>query len=425
MMWITALMLGLGWAIRGHFGHEWGASWAGGMAGLAILVTSKRENWHRRTPALAALSAIGWAIAGMASYGILIGYCRGTHFGNVLYGYTTLFIVGGLYGFMGGGLFGLGIESSDKKSPDWARLIVEMFVGGFLFWGFFMYQLEWYMTPPRSELWAGAAGASLALGWYLHREGFHKALRVAIYTMVGAGFGFAFGNLIQTFGASTGLSYNWWNVMEFTLGFCGGLALAWAVATSEWTETRTPSRSGNWLGLLFLFLLIPLINFIEAMKIERFEKLADGLGINDPHTYAVSQAWFGFVLLIIFLTLAVFLWKKSDNTKEPGTLINIVAGLFFSLSLFYLLDGYIVKGMFYSGLQLGDSSTAYLPIFIAALILFFFGRRLKIPEIIPVTEEESWKKWAILFAGVVIVLLLIAFISVNMHDGTLKFHERF
>lgn len=38
----TAITLGLAWAMRGHFGHEWGASWAGAIGVLAVLLTAKR-----------------------------------------------------------------------------------------------------------------------------------------------------------------------------------------------------------------------------------------------------------------------------------------------------------------------------------------------------------------------------------------------
>ena len=54
----VALFLGLGWAIRGHFGHEWGAAWAGGIAALATVVAAKRTDWLRRLPVLAALGAL-------------------------------------------------------------------------------------------------------------------------------------------------------------------------------------------------------------------------------------------------------------------------------------------------------------------------------------------------------------------------------
>ena len=134
-MVFVALVLGLGWAIRGHFGHEWGASWAGAMAALAILAIARREDWSLRWPVLVVMGGVGWGIGGMMSYGIVVGYCRGIEFGNVLYGYAMLAVIGGLYGFIGGGLFGLGLESTEENKPKWPALIVEMFAGGFLVWG--------------------------------------------------------------------------------------------------------------------------------------------------------------------------------------------------------------------------------------------------------------------------------------------------
>jgi len=89
----VAIVLGLGWAMRGHFGHEWGASWAGAMGALAVLLVSGRKDWIQRAPVLTALGAIGWAVGGMMSYGIVIGYCRSLSFPNALYGYAIAFSV--------------------------------------------------------------------------------------------------------------------------------------------------------------------------------------------------------------------------------------------------------------------------------------------------------------------------------------------
>ena len=71
---LTGLILGLCWAVRGRFGHEWGAAWAGAAGALALLVAMGRVDWIRRLPALTALGAIGWGVGGMQSYGIVIGY---------------------------------------------------------------------------------------------------------------------------------------------------------------------------------------------------------------------------------------------------------------------------------------------------------------------------------------------------------------
>jgi len=423
-LFFVALILGLGWAIRGHFGHEWGASWAGGMAALAVLTVAKRKDWSLRMPVLTALGAIGWAVGGMMSYGLLVGYCRGNEFGNVLYGYTMLLVVGGLYGFIGGGLFGLGLESTEEKKPKWASLFTEMVAGAWIVWGFLIYQLEWLMTPPRSELWAACLGAGAALAWHLRREGYLRALRVAVYAMIGAGFGFAFGNFIQTMGTISGISYNWWNVMEFTLGFCGGLGLVYAVVTRDWPESVKPSKTANWLAVLFVILAIPLTNLIDAFHHERMLNLAKNLGELNPENFASNQPLIGFVFLVIVFIAACIVWLRAQNGKIDYIRILTPLALFIYAG-YYMVYGFLVKGFFYRSLSIGDSDALYLPVLLLALAIWFINRKKEIKLPLPGAREESAKYWVLLVSVLILVLIIITFVSINSHAGIPGFQERF
>jgi len=100
-----------GWGIRGAFGHSRGAAMPGAMLGLSIAVFSTRVDWWRRAAILGFLGAIGWGFAGTASYGLLIGYSQGGSWTNSMYGYTGLFIVGALYGGIGGALLSMGLTA--------------------------------------------------------------------------------------------------------------------------------------------------------------------------------------------------------------------------------------------------------------------------------------------------------------------------
>ena len=425
IMLITALILGLGWAIRGHFGHEWGASWAGAMAALALLFASKRADWARRAPVLTFLGAIGWAVGGMMSYGIVVGYCRGVEFFNVSYGYAMLAVIGGLYGFVGGGFFGLGLESTEESRPNWATLLTEMVAGAWIFWGFIIYQLEWNMTPPRSELWAACLGAAAALAWYLHRNGFHRALRVAGYSALGAGFGFAFGNFIQTIAGISGISYNWWNVMEFTLGFCGGLGMAYAVVTREWPDSVAPSKTGNWLALIFVFAAIPLTNFFSAFHTEAFIRVAEGLKMSNPELHAELQFLFGWIIMLVFLIYGIVVWRRAQRHESSLTSLYIPF-LSFGISLYYMLFGFVRKSMFYYGFSLKHSDTLYIPIFLIPVVMWFFNRRKESSELsVEEPVHETWKRWGIILGGLLLIIVLITLISINSHDGLGKYHERF
>lgn len=424
IMLVTALALGLGWAIRGHFGHEWGASWAGAMAALALVVATKRADWQRRAPTLAFLGGIGWAVGGMMSYGIVIGYCRGTDFFNVAYGYTMLAVIGGLYGFIGGGLFGLGLATTADKKPNWPALLAEMVAGAWIFWGFIIYQLEWKMTPPRSELWAACLGAAMALAWYLYRNGYHNTLRVAGYSALGAGFGFASGNFIQTLGSASGISYNWWNVMEFTLGCCGGLGLAYAVTTREWPESVKPSRTANWLALIFIVVVIPLTNFIDGFNLEYFNQMATEWHVANPEHFARTQLLFGWMMMATFVILAFLLWWQAHQNQ--AIVGRVVPFLFFAYSLYYMLFGFIKKGMFYQGFSLKYSDTLYLPIFLVPVLLWLLS--LKNPDSdlsVKKTIPETWNRWGIILIGMILIILMITLISINSHEGLGGYHERF
>jgi hypothetical protein len=373
-MLFTALILGLTWAVRGHFGHEWGAAWAGATGALAVLVASGRIDWFRRLPTLAALGALGWGVGGMMSYGIVIGYCRADTFLNSLYGYAMLAVIGGLYGFIGGGFLGLGLETSDQKKPNWFVLISGMVTGGCLFWGLIIYQLEWLMTPPRSEAWALCAGAAIALACYLYQEGFPGALRTAAYTGLGSGFGFAVGNFFQTVGSISGVSYNWWNVMEFTLGFCGGLGMAYAVSTTCWPAATKPSRIANWIALVFVTLFLPWSNYVNAFESEKLLGLAKGLAIEDAAQFVSTQQTLGLGILFAVAIGACIYWSWHEK-RDDKSLPRLGSFVLFAYTLYYVVYGFIVKGFFYRGLSIASSDTMYLPLlFLAAVLWLLYGR---------------------------------------------------
>lgn len=92
---------------------------------------SKRNDWYRKILSVAFVAAIGWGVTGMISYGRVVGFGRSNDFPNAFYGLLMLFVIGGLFGLLGGGLTGLCIESSEKKRVKWARLMAEMVAGSF------------------------------------------------------------------------------------------------------------------------------------------------------------------------------------------------------------------------------------------------------------------------------------------------------
>ena len=424
-LWVfTALILGLGWAIRGHFGHEWGAAWAGALGALALVVSSKRPDWAANAPTLTLLGAVGWAVGGMMSYGLVIGYCRGTDFANVWYGYGMLAVIGGLYGAMGGGFVGLGLETTEEKRPQWASLITEMVAGAYLVWGLIIYQLEWLMTPPRSELWAACLGATAAMFWHFHRNGFPRAAQVAAYAALGAGFGFSFGNFIQTLGTVSGLNYNWWNVMEFTLGFFGGLGMAYGVSRTSWPQNHPVSSAGNWVALISTSIIIPLVNFFAGFSDKKLQGIADSIGLSNSAPFIFQQKLYAVGIILLGGISMVFIWRRI--TQQPSLKNRgLLAGLLGLLALYYILFSYILKGLFYQPFQLHNSLIAYIPLLLFAFLTMRVSQSKdsSIPSMgIARFLDRQFVRFVFLF---LLVILIIAYISIHTHSGIPGAQQRF
>jgi hypothetical protein len=413
---LVALSLGLSWAVRGHFGHEWGACWAGAIGAAAVLAAARRFDWSQRLPVLVAIGGIGWAVGGMMSYGLLVGYGRGTDFGNVYYGLCMLAVVGGLYGFIGGGMLGLGLESTDDRGPAWASLMTEMVAGGILSWGLLIYQFEWWMTPPRSELWAACLGAAGALGWFLHRNGFSRALRVAAYSAVGAGFGFACGNFFQTLGTASGVAFNWWNVMEFTLGFCGGLGMAYAVFTVEWPPSVGPSRLANAVAILFLALAVPATNLIHAFQVDDLLKIAEAQELENPMSLAQMQIHMAWFAILAFLLVAVTFWRLMRYDDQLRTNVY-VPGFLIGYTVFYVIFSHLRKGVFMQPWATQMEQYLYWIILLAIVAIAVMRGWRKM--LFPVVNErpESLRRWVIIVLAVLSLLGVMTLVSTNVHEG--------
>ena len=270
---IAGMTLGTAWAIRGQFGHEQGAAWAGAIGAICIIFLSGRADWHSKLFKAVLAAAIGWGLGGIMSYGVVVGYGRGDDFLNVYYGFLMLFVIGGLYGFVGGGLFGLTLSDTTKNKVKWPLLLSGSVASGILVYFFLIMEWEWFMTPPRSEVWAACLGVALFLAWFAIYFKHKAALRVAVFAGLGGGFGFAFGNFLQVLGNVAEIPFNFWNVMEYSLGFFGGAGMAYGTFTSDWGEGDVGQRkSSNLIPLLLVVLFIPFVVWQQSFTIERLQQ---------------------------------------------------------------------------------------------------------------------------------------------------------
>ncbi len=106
---LAGLVMAYGWGYRGIVGHEGGAMVPGAMLGLAVCLGSMRSDWHRRSLVAGLFGAVGWAWGGSFSYMEQTFYTVTDSFLDVVYGYSCLFLLGGIWAGIGGGVLGLAL----------------------------------------------------------------------------------------------------------------------------------------------------------------------------------------------------------------------------------------------------------------------------------------------------------------------------
>lgn len=407
---LAGMALGTAWAIRGSFGHEQGAAWAGAIGGLAIILLSKRADWQNNFFKAALASAAGWGIGGIISYGLVVGYGRGIDFGNVYYGFTMLFVIGGLFGWIGGGLFGLALSDRADNPVPWHSLIVEMVAGGLLFYFFIVREFEWLMTPPRGEEWAACLGMAVAMTWFLFRNNHRAPVRVAFFAAMGAGFGFAFGNFLQVMGQSAGIEgLNLWNVMEYSIGFFGGAGMAYAVFTSNWDRSVSPpAKQQLLLPLLLIILVIPAIVWDQSFNPAH----------NDPGDMVSSYIpWLALAFVLFFFGIML---KRYFIDLKTGA-INFSSRQVFSFFLAYLILYLLFHLLNANSLQTGLSIEQVLYLLNLAVLWFFLPK---------MTAEFSGRpfrpaNWLVFFCLVLGLLALLALLAIQVHGPLPGMQKRF
>jgi len=398
---IVAMTLGTAWAVRGKFGHEQGAAWAGAIGGLALILVAKRSDWYNKVFKLALAAAIGWGIGGIISYGIVVGYGRGSDFGNVYYGLLMLFVIGALYGFLGGGLFGLALVDSKENKVKWYSLLAEMVAFGLLAYGLLINELEWLMTPPRSELWAACLGASIAVAWYIIRKKQTAVLKVAVYSSLGAGFGFAFGNFLQVLGHGSSLPFNFWNIMEYSIGFFGGLGMAYGTLTSAWPVSgEQSSKTSNLIPILLLSAFIPFVLWDNSFVSKKLDFVFE-LGGD-----ASTVLGFQLVALLSIVLLASIMLMKYYQTLYSYTSVRTIFILFLGV---YTFLSFLLTGIYTHPIE------QYLYLVNIAVILIALP---KLKDNFAIGDDRP-AKWLMTLALLAIVIALLAFVAINSH-GELK-----
>ena len=409
---IVGMSLATAWAIRGQFGHEQGAAWAGAIGGLALVIVSGRKDWYNKMMLVALASAVGWGAGGMISYGMVVGYGFADNFVNAYYGLGMLFVIGGLFGLLGGGLVGLTLDSTKENRVRWGALLSEMTVGGIISYYFLIEQIGFKMTPPRSEAWAVCFGAGLAMLWFMAREKRNSAIRVAFYAMLGGGIGFSFGNFLHVLGNTWQIPFNMWNVMEYCIGICGGSGMAYGVFSSKWPkEIPRATKWENWLALIIVVLFIPLIVYRESLTYAHIARRLENL----PNIESVASTSTIMVLLVLLAMVISIFWRfKKEQFSQNDVLIT-----FFTMLITYTFVSYAVTGIFGGEMHLNHH------LYIVNIILIFaLLRSNNLQFIYTEMDKIDLKKWFFYLLIVLGVLAILALIAISVH-GDMGDRDRF
>ena len=211
--------------------------------------------------------------------------------------------------------------------------------------------------------------------------------------------------------------------MEFTIGFFGGLGLTYAVISSEWPEKLNFTKKSNMLALLFVFIVIPFVNFTHSFTTEYFIKISNYQSSVDSGEFASNQLLFGWIIIIFFSILAIIIWNRYQklDTKQDSI---FMASLFFAYALYYAFFLIVRDGLMYSGFGLGNSKTLNLPILFLVFIIYYFKdkKELILDKSNVIKSIENWK---IILITLILVFVVITFISINIHVGLPGSHLRF
>ena len=263
VMLLGALAGGMGWGIRGRYGHETGAMIAGLLVSLVLVLMFRPLASSLLAARAVALCTAAIGFGGAMTYGQTVGLTQNApvvgNWAALVWGMLGLGLKGALWIGFAGAFLGMGLSGVRYRAREMA-----MILGGLLIltlagmWAlnlpfdpasralpriYFSSDWNWYPLAggelkPRREFWGGflfaLAGLVLYLGWFRKDR---LARNMALWGCLG-GLGFPIGQSLQAWhawhldlfkeGSLARIDHviNWWNFMETTFGLVLGAALA-------------------------------------------------------------------------------------------------------------------------------------------------------------------------------------------------------
>lgn len=401
---IAALVMALGWSIRGRYGHCTGAMMPGALLAMFVAISSARPDWWRRTAILGLAGAIGWAFGGQSSYGLLVGYTATDSFADILYGYGAFVLVGAVWGGIGGGLLGIGLtwprsqlngligpllaigavwtaaewtgvrakmpsihdtywfEATSAlavgmlygllrgESREACKLIVYLTVGWWLGLIVLTLVLGWQLNPPRSDSWAACSGVAVAVLVYLWQTENRAAMLLARYGFLAGGIGFLLGDFVQivqrskwgVFQHAVLQEHSGWGKMEKLFGFIMGCGVALGAERLA-REGLEPPVEDDHRGLLNEFAVFVLFVPMLAWNFGQNVGRWQKEGVLPEHVLGISSPFWTKAIGVLWVLLVLFALVQR---RRRGLALLPATPLGKGQLLFLVLLGVIFCGSF-------------------------------------------------------------------------------
>lgn len=429
---LTVLFCGLalsaGWGVRGNWGHEFGAMIPGALAAMATVLTLGRTDWHRRIPYFAFFGALGWSFGGSISYMWVIGYAHSGHAPSVLYGFACLFVIGFLWGSLGG------LGTALPAALDRQRLSELIIPTCAVF-------VAWFIQAILMEI--GEQDEALLLRDYgATATEFLKGLHYNWYDTDWVAALSAAGAVLIL--AVIRRRVDWGTC--FILALAAGWWIGFTVLTPGLGIRMTPNRGDSWAGMLgmvgagFIFLLscrlyavawstlvVGLIGGLGFSGATLFELLELTTGYK-TNWHSVLEQTYGFINGLGVGVAMVFLARRTPRVSdEPATrrwtetfcvafVLVVITWLNIRKNMIFIwLPGKVIPEEMYGLSATAWFNLAYFCLAATVLIPLVYHRRVRKIAIVP----ESW-----LGRGQLLFLVFLWWIIVGDLSRYLPFDDR-
>jgi hypothetical protein len=379
----AAMAGGMGWGIRGQYGHETGAMIAGLLVTLTLTFLLCPGIKSFPLARAAAFGTIAMGFGGSMTYGQTLGLTQnGDMIGNwdaLRWGLLGCLIKGGIWIGFAGVFFGMGLSGVRYKPGHIFALMLAALGAYYIGIRLFNYPYDpahqelpriyfsasWHWQPdavdlkPRREEWGGLLLALIAVTVYASRwRGDRLARNMALWGFLGGAMGFPLGQCIQAFHAWNPAVFdrgiwmnldqymNWWNMMEITFGTVMGGTLGLGLWLNRRRIHPANVEEEYRLGVPVEFLLLAVhltllvcVAFLSIAQVDALYDLGLIMGIIPLTALAGARWWPYLVLFPITLvpiagkTLRQLGYNEEAIAVTPGWIMYVFIPLTLSLAM--------------------------------------------------------------------------------------------